>query len=69
MANTPIKYNVNWAVTNLINGEIDAPIVPTILIQPKLNEVIYAGNNSAINTKNTPHTEFNTILNNANTII
>lgn len=42
-----------------MKGEIDAPTVPIMLVHPKLNDVIYAGYISAINTKNTPHTAFN----------
>jgi len=38
-----IKNKVNCAVASLINGEIVAPIFPTILTQPKLTEVISEG--------------------------
>lgn len=41
--NAAIKNKVNYAVANLINGEIVAPIFPTTLTHPKLIDVIYAG--------------------------
>jgi len=62
-----IKLIVNivfLAVNNLINGDINAPIVPIPLISPKEREVTSDGNNYAAYTKNTPHPEFNVNLNN-----
>jgi hypothetical protein len=38
-----IRKRVVSAVASLIKGAIVAPRVPTILIHPKLTEVIYAG--------------------------
>ena len=35
-----IKKSVNCAVDSLINGEIVAPMFPTILTHPKLTDVI-----------------------------
>lgn len=69
MFNRAIKNNVTSAVASLINGDIVAPTVPTILIQPKLTDVISAGYNYAINTKNIPQTAFKVILKHASTII
>ena len=57
------------AVASRINGDMVAPTVPTMFIHPKLTEVISEGYNSAIKTKNIPHTEFNVILRQAKTII
>ncbi len=69
MFNTAIKNKVISAVASLIKGEIVAPTVPTILIHPKLTDVISAGYNSAINTKKIPQTAFKVILRHASTTI
>lgn len=53
---------VALAVSNLMKGAAEAPIVPTALTHPKDSEVMFEGNNSAIYTKKMPHTLFKTNL-------
>lgn len=67
--NTAMRKSVISAVAKRINGEKVAPSVPTIFIHPKLTDVISAGYNSAMNTKNIPQTAFNVILKHPSTII